>query len=536
MKTTGIYTILLFTFILGQTDDDYYEVKLTMNPPEFGQFFGGQLSIDGELAAISGGFAVHYYRLLDGEWIKFQSMTSDDTPYELPIAEISLYDSTIAYCLGGGGFLPYEANRIYINQYDGEFWQRDTVITIDDLADTSLVQFGNNISLFENSILVMANTSETNRVYLFEKVNNSWEIITYFEKENSELFGFALTQTNDLICIGARGFENNYEDSGAVYCYQNIGFDWIELPIITSPDPGENYHFGSNIALHEEYLMIGENGNLFTGSFPGRVYIYRYDQGDMIYIQELNASDAEGGDQFGSHIAAYNNQLIIGAWKNDDAGTVSGSAYIYDQVENDIGVISWVETKKIISSDLAINDHFGEGVGIMDDFVMITASNKDNFSGAVYVYDPHDTTLHANFAGDVRNGNAPVTVQFTSVPQGNPTAYEWDFNSDGFIDSTEPNPQFTYQINGVYNVTLTVFDETGSDTDIKEDYIQVVSDILFGDVNGDGILDVSDLVIYIDFVLGYSEPEEEQFLAGDVNYSGQIDIIDIVMVIDEILG
>ncbi|NOZ07967.1 MAG: hypothetical protein GXO91_03695, partial [FCB group bacterium] len=45
-----------------------------------------------------------------------------------------------------------------------------------------------------------------------------------------------------------------------------------------------------------------------------------------------------------------------------------------------------------------------------------------------------------------------------------------------------------------------------------------------------------DLVIYIDFVLGYSEPEEEQFLAGDVNYSWQIDIIDIVMVIDEILG
>jgi len=55
-------------------------------------------------------------------------------------------------------------------------------------------------------------------------------------------------------------------------------------------------------------------------------------------------------------------------------------------------------------------------------------------------------------------------------------------------------------------------------------------------VNGDGILDVSDLVIYIDLVLGYSEPEEEQFLAGDVNYSGQIAIIDIVMVIDEILG
>ncbi len=66
--------------------------------------------------------------------------------------------------------------------------------------------------------------------------------------------------------------------------------------------------------------------------------------------------------------------------------------------------------------------------------------------------------------------------------------------------------------------------------------IQLSSSVSVGDVNGDGFLNVSDMVLYIDFILGYSEPEEDQFLAGDVNYSGQIDIINIVMVIDEILG
>jgi PKD repeat protein len=122
-----------------------------------------------------------------------------------------------------------------------------------------------------------------------------------------------------------------------------------------------------------------------------------------------------------------------------------------------------------------------------------------------------------------------------SVSQGNPTLYEWDFNSDGLIDSTEPHPEFTYQIEGIYDVTLTVYDETGSDTQTKENYIQVVSDILFGDVDQSGVLDVIDLVLFVSFVLGDAEPTEDQFLAGDVNYSGQIDIIDIVMVINEIL-
>ncbi len=52
MEKVILYTVLLIAILSGQTNDDYYEVKLTMNPPEFGQFFGGQLSVDGELAVM----------------------------------------------------------------------------------------------------------------------------------------------------------------------------------------------------------------------------------------------------------------------------------------------------------------------------------------------------------------------------------------------------------------------------------------------------------------------------------------------------
>jgi cytochrome c len=59
----------------------------------------------------------------------------------------------------------------------------------------------------------------------------------------------------------------------------------------------------------------------------------------------------------------------------------------------------------------------------------------------------------------------PLTVVFSSAgthdPDGDALTYAWDFDADGTVDSTEPNPSFTYQENGVYEATLKVTDRTG---------------------------------------------------------------------------
>jgi cytochrome c len=60
---------------------------------------------------------------------------------------------------------------------------------------------------------------------------------------------------------------------------------------------------------------------------------------------------------------------------------------------------------------------------------------------------------------------APLTVEFssagTSDPDGDRLTYQWDFDADGKFDSTEANPTFEYEENGVYNATLKVTDRTG---------------------------------------------------------------------------
>jgi cytochrome c len=62
-------------------------------------------------------------------------------------------------------------------------------------------------------------------------------------------------------------------------------------------------------------------------------------------------------------------------------------------------------------------------------------------------------------------GQAPLTVRFSSAgttdPDGDALTYAWDFDADGTVDSTAPNPTYTYPVNGAYNPTVKVTDSTG---------------------------------------------------------------------------
>jgi PKD repeat protein len=80
----------------------------------------------------------------------------------------------------------------------------------------------------------------------------------------------------------------------------------------------------------------------------------------------------------------------------------------------------------------------------------------------------------ASFSGTPQTGNAPLSVQFTSSSTGTaPLTYAWDFTNDGTVDSTLPNPSYSYPAAGTYTVNLTVQNIAGSDSEIKTGYITV---------------------------------------------------------------
>ena len=58
---------------------------------------------------------------------------------------------------------------------------------------------------------------------------------------------------------------------------------------------------------------------------------------------------------------------------------------------------------------------------------------------------------------------------------------------------------------------------------------------LYGDVNFDGSLDITDVILLVNFVLG-TTPTEEQALTADINQDSIINILDVITVVGEILG
>ena len=83
----------------------------------------------------------------------------------------------------------------------------------------------------------------------------------------------------------------------------------------------------------------------------------------------------------------------------------------------------------------------------------------------------------ADFSGTPTSGAAPLSVTFTdsSCAPAGVALYQWDFDNDRNIDSTQANPSFTYNTAGNFSVTLTITDATNATSSVtKTDYITVV--------------------------------------------------------------
>ena len=90
-------------------------------------------------------------------------------------------------------------------------------------------------------------------------------------------------------------------------------------------------------------------------------------------IQKLNAEDGTTGDRFGVSVSVGGGVAIVGAWADDDAGSSSGSAYLFD-------VATGQQLHKLTAKDGAGNDLFGFSVGT-DGNIAIVGVHLDDDAG-----------------------------------------------------------------------------------------------------------------------------------------------------------
>ena len=160
----------------------------------------------------------------------------------------------------------------------------------------------------------------------------------------------------------------------------------------------------------------------------------------------------------------------------------------------------------------------------------------------------------ADFSADATTGIIPFTVHFTDLSTGTGiTAWAWDFNGDGAIDSNSQNPVYTYDNPGRYTVNLTVTGAIGTDTEVKTNYIVANRyvepfpgytriptdpdfDGLYGDINGNGRLDFDDVVAFYMNMQWVRDNAAVGISPYDFNNNGRIDYDDVVQLYQEVLN
>ena len=80
---------------------------------------------------------------------------------------------------------------------------------------------------------------------------------------------------------------------------------------------------------------------------------------------------------------------------------------------------------------------------------------------------------NVSFTASIYSGPAPLSVTFFDESTNNPTSWQWEFPGASPGSSNEKNPTVTYNNPGVFQVTLTATNATGSTTQTQQEYINI---------------------------------------------------------------
>jgi len=189
-------------------------------------------------------------------------------------------------------------------------------------------------------------------------------------------FGLALAISGDAILVGARRADGDQVASGAAYVYRFDGVSWVEEAKLTAPDGVALDQFGQSVALSDDAAFIGAPGRDASGA----VFVYEFDEGVWMLVDMLTAADAEAQDVFGASVALSGDRLVVGATREDEAGTDAGAAYVFELVEG-----TWTETAKLLPDDAGPSHGFGI-VDVEDDVIAVGAPGASDGAGRAYVF------------------------------------------------------------------------------------------------------------------------------------------------------
>ena len=241
-------------------------------------------------------------------------------------------------------------------------------------------------------------------VYVFEKDERTgqWREVAMLVASDGrpyDNFGHSLSVSGNTAIIGALYDDDHGSNSGSAYVFEKdiwTGY-WNEVAKLTASDGGDVDHFGNSVSISGNIAIIGAPYDDDRGSSSGSAYVFEKDErtGYWNEVAKLTAWDGSGYDSFGFSVDISGNTAIIGALYDDDNGVNSGSAYVFEKDESS-GY--WYDVAKLTSSDGAVSRlQFGYSVSLSGNIAIVGAPHDDDngsSSGSAYMFEKDESTGH----------------------------------------------------------------------------------------------------------------------------------------------
>ncbi|MBK7404038.1 MAG: FG-GAP repeat protein [Phycisphaerales bacterium] len=329
-------------------------------------------------------FAVALSSLANAQCTPEKLTTSDGTSGDTFGEAVSLSGDTVVV----GAYLGGDGNRgsAYVfEKFDGVWTEAATLHASDGEQED---WFGRSVSVEGSTLLVGApSNASKGSVYFFERIGAEWTQVAKLNAATWSVgFGYSISLDGDRLVVGAPFTDNG---SGAAYLFERLGGVWSEIAKITPSDGAAQEEFGISVALSGDSVVVGARWDDDLGTKSGSAYVFERVGGAWTQVVKLTASDGDASDQFGESVSLDGDTVVVGAQYDDGAhGNDYGAAYMFERVG---GV--WTQVAKLTAADGAGGDHFGDAVSIKGDTVVVGASNDDDIaedSGSAYVFERVD--------------------------------------------------------------------------------------------------------------------------------------------------
>jgi len=353
-------------------------------------------------------------------------------------------------------------------------------------------RFGRGVAISGDTVVIGASGDDvgtsSGSAYIFERHfggPNSWGQVAKINASNGVGimgFGSVTKISGDTIVVGASRDGELGDDSGAAYVFQRDATNpssWGQVAKLLASDGASHDGFGGSVAISGDTVVVGAMYDDDIGPESGSAYIFERDAGgsdNWGQVLHLTAPDGMTRMYFGESVGIADDRVVVGSIWDDDLGSKSGSAYIFQRDAGDPG--NWLQVAKIVASDGRSEDEFGDSIALGGGTVIVGAPWNDDRgynSGSAYVYQettvdpfltvtgtcPGEITFHGvaltprgltDMAGSLAEGNTEITQgpcqgTFLSLHQARVllrNARNDDLGSGTFVLSVGPNSCGTY--------------------------------------------------------------------------------------------